>query len=164
MRVATQQPKKKQKRNDYPKKGRLSPTNVSTGGMFCVPKSEYTQALESGRLCMNIFDLSKHLQSFAGSGSKGSKSGRLCFWCGKPTYTKCAICGVPLHNFPVRGDAENINKDCSLRYHDPKQFGLGWMDLKTLDSRKGLSWSQPSNNAVKANTEHIEGSVMSELL
>ena len=56
-----------------------------------------------------------------------------------------------------------MKKDCSLKYHDPECFGLGYMDCKLLKSKKGITWQFPSNAARKANKKHIEDSIIPEL-
>jgi len=161
IRVSTKVMKRKRPRKHgrkESKKGRLTSANVATGGIFCVATEEYSVALESGRLCKHMYDLAAHLASFT---KKGVKSGRNCHWCGETAYTKCAICDVPLHNFPTKGD--NELKPCSVHFHDPDQFGLAYMDSKTCDSKKGMTWVQPSRAAIVENRNHINGSVVANI-
>ena len=159
-RVATQQHKKRRMKSSgrYGKKGRLSANTVASGGTFCLDVEEYGKALKSGRLCKNITELQKHLSDFQ---PNKSKSGRVCHWCGDLSYTVCNTCGIALHNFPSKGPHQM--KACSLYYHDPECFGLGFMDCKLLQSKKGITWQNPSFAARKANKKHIDDNITPEL-
>ena len=159
-RVATQQNKKKRIRNSgrYGKTGLLSAATIGSGGTFCLPKEEYTEAIESGRLCQNFTQLGTHLQSIF---RNKSKSGRVCHWCGKTTYHVCTTCKVPLHHFPKFGS--NADKSCSLNYHDLDCFGIRYMDSKLLPSKRGITWRLPSKTAKEANKRHIRDSILTDL-
>jgi len=126
----------------------MSATSVGTGGKFCVQIEELNAAMRTTRLCGGDFG-TNHLQSFE-SASHGPK----CHWCGKKAYTKCSICGVPLHNFSIRG--ADKGKACSVHWHDQKLFGLGHKDSTTLKSKDGMKWRTPSDEVQVANKEHID--------
>ena len=160
-RVSTQQNKKKRVRSTsgaYGRRGRLSATTVSSSGSFCVEVDKFREAVSSGQICDDVTKLASHLCSFERC---KAKCGNICHWCGETTYTKCTKCNVALHNFPIKG--EHRNKSCSLYYHDPNCFGLGYWDCKTLKSRKGITWQIPSAAAKQANKDHINGTIIPTL-
>ena len=122
-------------------------TNVTAGGQFCVVIDEYKQAkTRSKRLCGFFQEsLIEHMQSFLDYKKSKIKNGAKCYWCGEKTYTKCTICGVPLHNLPVKG--EHFSKACSLEWHNDGNFGLAYRDAKELPSKAGVNWTMPSRAA-----------------
>ena len=142
------------KQLNNPKKRDYSTANsVKTGGKYCVTISEYKAAKKEKCLCGDFGNLAEHLHSFTAPASV-IKSGRKCSWCGKVTYTQCTICNVALHNYPAKG--KNIGLACSVYYHDEMYFGLGYMDTKTLDSKRGVKWHAPSKTAKKNNRQHVK--------
>src|SRR5210317_1896359 len=163
-RVSTKQSEKRRLNSEArfaKKKGKLSATTVASGGTFALSTREYKEALESGRLCTNLAQLSKHLKSF---GPNSTKGGVNCHWCGEKAYTVCGECGVALHNFPVKGKLKGAA--CSIHYHDPHCFGLANQDCngaRGVPSRRGIKWQMPSAAAKEANRKHIEDSIKADL-
>jgi len=159
-RVSTQMNKKKRNRsNGMHKKIRLSSKSISSGGDSCLDVEEYREAMRSKRFCTDSTQLAQHFCSIERHPS--SKSGRNCVWCNTKTYTFCRECGVPLHHFPQKG--KNKNKPCSLYYHDPDCFGLGYVDCKELKSKKNVLWTNPSKAAKQANKNHIRDNIIPNL-
>ena len=142
------------------KKGKLSATTVASGGSAALSTQEYKEALESGRLCTSLGALAEHLKSFV---KNPSKCGVNCHWCGEKAYTICGKCGVPLHNFPAKGQQKGAA--CSVLYHDPHCFGLGCQDCsgKGVPSRRGIKWQLPSAAAKKANRKHIQENIVVDI-
>ena len=134
------------------KRARNTATTVASGGQYCVSMEEVDGAKKNKRICGTYEpDLAEHLRSFL---AKGCKNGAKCAWCGEKTYSKCNICDVALHNFPTRG--KHVGYACSVEWHNCSNFGLGFKDSKTLESKNGIKWTLPSNAAVKSNQQHIE--------
>jgi len=161
-RVSTKQDHKRRlhtrMRHHGRKRGKLSAATVASGGSHALSSAEYKEAKSSGRLCKDLSELAEHLASFVRNSTKGGVN---CHWCGEKTYTICGKCGVPLHNFPTKGN--NKGAACSVLYHDPRCFGLGCVDCTGKDavpSRRGIKWQMPSKAAKKANKEHIEESIL----
>ncbi|CAJ1934504.1 unnamed protein product [Cylindrotheca closterium] len=76
---------------------------------------EATKKTKRPRVVYHHADLSKHLKSFLEKKATIS-SGAKCVWCNEKAYTRCTICGVPLHNFPAKG--VHKGKSCSVDWHN----------------------------------------------
>jgi len=137
--------------------GIQSARSIGTGGSYCVQAEELNEAMGKARICGNLGSLADHLQTFAIT-SRRTKGGGLCAYCGKRAYTKCSICDVYLHNFPIKGQFKNHEEKpaCSIHWHDKAHFGIAFHDSQFLQSKRGMKWKPPSKTALKANKDHID--------
>ena len=106
------------------------------------------KATRTTRLCGDLDKYLYHLQSI-----DGFKHGALCAWCGEVAYTKCAICGTPLHNAPKKG--EHAGKQCFLHYHNDMTFGQAYDD-RHLKNQTRKDWRLPTRQEVSAHKKLIK--------
>ena len=109
------------------------------------------------RICGDLGSLADHLQTFTTASSRKKSPGK-CAYCGVKTYTKCTICDVYLHNFPVKGQYKDADMKpaCSIHWHDKARFGMAKNDTENLRSKQGMRWKEPSAKALEANKQHID--------
>ena len=107
-------------------------------------KEIFSDKTKLPRICGDLKGLKKHIESRV-----YKKNGGACNICGKLAYTKCTICNVHLHFFPLKGD--NANKSCFLDFHDENFLGLARKDYK-----KRSEWKPASKNRINNNMRHIK--------
>jgi len=110
-----------------------------------VSKDQFIQELikTDSRLCRDLSTFQKHYCS-----NVKVTNASPCIICGKKTWTKCQICGIKVHVFPVRGNAKG--KPCFIEAHDPSRFGLCLPDSKLIGVNP-KEWQPPSKHKLDQN-------------
>ena len=128
--------------------GQQSAKSIGLGGKYAVKSDELKAAIASNRICGGSFgNLSQHLLSFNWPGARLHDTVK-CFYCGKPTYTKCMlVCKAPLCT-KIRGKDET--RSCSIHWHDRDLFGMAWKDSKKLASKHGMKHQMQQNGQTKS--------------
>jgi hypothetical protein len=78
----------------------------------------------------------------------------ICRWCGGWAYTKCGLCGVPIHNNPKW--VEHMGKQCFYEWHNEKRFGLAFSDCALVIGKDKKDWKLPTPQQIQENELHIE--------
>ena len=84
---------------------------------------QYKEIIQGTRICSTLSKYEKHLNMI-----KSHKSPAKCGVCGDPTYKRCNISKMPLHNMDTKGIGKGRN--CALHWHSSSYLGLCFDDRK----------------------------------
>lgn len=116
-------------------------------------KISYTQYRDIvryfGRICSNMDEYETHLSNIT-----ASKNPAKCAVCSEPSYKRCNVCKVPLHNNDIKGAAKGRN--CFLHFHSESYLGLCFFDRGFL-GQTAQQWRMWSNTKLQKNKRQMQG-------
>ena len=110
---------------------------------------QYKQLMKSKRVCTDLLKNEKHFHSII-----PHKSLARCAVCGEPTYKRCSMCKMPLHNMDTKGIGKG--KNCALQWHSDSYLGLCFKDRK-LFCQIAKDWKPWSAKKLRENIRRIKG-------